>query len=121
VYDRKNAVDLESQWFYRWIRDTYAWHVVAQFGLLFALGGLPALVWGGALRIVWVYHVTWFVNSASHVWGSQTYNTGDLSRNNWWVGLLAFGEGEPGEEGRGWGGQGGEGDVGMDVQQTIQR
>jgi fatty-acid desaturase len=32
-----------------------------------------------------VYHVTWFVNSAAHVWGSQSYNTGDLSRNNWWV------------------------------------
>ena len=23
----------------------------------------------------------------------QEYNTGDLSRNNWWVGILAFGEG----------------------------
>ena len=35
----------------------------------------------------------WFVNSACHVWGNQQYNTGDLSRNNWWVGILAFGEG----------------------------
>jgi len=24
---------------------------------------------------------------------AQTYNTGDQSRNNWWVALLAFGEG----------------------------
>ena len=23
----------------------------------------------------------------------QAYNTGDLSKNNWWVGILAFGEG----------------------------
>ena len=37
--------------------------------------------------------VTWFVNSVCHVWGSQTYDAGDLSRNNWWVGILAFGEG----------------------------
>ena len=36
---------------------------------------------------------TWFVNSASHVWGRQEYATGDASRNNWWVGFLAFGEG----------------------------
>lgn len=36
-----------------------------------------------AVRTVWVYHITWFVNSASHVWGSQKWNTGDLSRNNW--------------------------------------
>lgn len=43
--------------------------------------------------MVWVYHITWFVNSAAHVWGYQSYNTGDLSRNNWWVGILAWGEG----------------------------
>jgi stearoyl-CoA desaturase (delta-9 desaturase) len=93
VYDRKNAADMEAQPFYRWIRDTYGWHVVAQFAALYALGGLGAVVWGGALRMVWVYHITWFVNSASHVWGYQDYATGDQSRNNWWVALLAFGEG----------------------------
>jgi len=93
VGDRSNATDMESQWFYRWLAQTWPWHVVGQFALLFALGGLPALVWGGALRLCWVYHITWFVNSASHVWGNQTYNTGDLSRNNWWVGIIAFGEG----------------------------
>lgn len=93
VYNRNNASDMEAQWYYRMLRDTYAWHVVAQFAALFLIGGLPAVIWGGALRIVWVWHVTWFVNSASHVWGDQTYNTGDLSRNNWWVGLLAWGEG----------------------------
>ena len=27
------------------------------------------------------------------MWGSQTYDAGDLSRNNWLVGILAFGEG----------------------------
>ena len=83
VGNRNNASDLQAQWFYRWLQSTWQWHVVGQFAALFALGGLPALVWGGALRIVWVYHITWFVNSASHVWGSQTFNTGDLSRNNW--------------------------------------
>ncbi|XP_027344671.1 palmitoyl-monogalactosyldiacylglycerol delta-7 desaturase, chloroplastic-like isoform X2 [Abrus precatorius] len=45
------------------------------------------------VRIVWVYHITWLVNSACHVWGKQAWNTRDLSRNNWWVALLAFGEG----------------------------
>lgn len=93
VHDQNNAKDMESQAWYRWIRDTYAWHVVAQLAALYAIGGLGAVVWGGALRMVWVYHITWFVNSASHCWGKQTYNTGDLSRNNWWVGILAWGEG----------------------------
>jgi hypothetical protein len=53
------------------------------FAGLYLLGGVPAMVWGGCLRLCWVYHITWFVNSAAHVWGDQTYNTGDLSRNNW--------------------------------------
>jgi len=36
--------------------------------------------------MVWVYHITWAVNSVTHVWGNVQYKTGDLSRNNWWVG-----------------------------------
>ncbi len=68
---RGNTADLDAQPFYRFIQRTYGWHVVAMFGALFAAGGLPALVWGGALRAVWVYHITWFVNSASHCWGYQ--------------------------------------------------
>ena len=46
-----------------------------------------------AVRMVIVFHVTWFVNSASHIWGYRNYDTTDNSRNLWWVGLLAFGEG----------------------------
>ncbi|GIM04138.1 hypothetical protein Vretimale_8750 [Volvox reticuliferus] len=93
VSNRSNADDLESQWYYRFLRDTYGWHVAAQFAVLYLAGGFPAMVWGGALRMVWVWHITWFVNSASHCWGYQDYDTGDLSKNNWWVGILAFGEG----------------------------
>lgn len=74
---------MEAQPFYRFIQRTYGWHVVGMFAGLWLLGGLPALVWGGALRVAWVYHITWFVNSASHCWGTQSYATGDLSRNNW--------------------------------------
>ena len=37
----------------------------------------------GVVSVEQVYHVTWFVNSASHVWGNQAFNTGDQSRNNW--------------------------------------
>ncbi len=73
---RGNTSDLEAQPFYTWIKKTYPWHVVGQLAGLFLFGGLPALVWAGALRIAWVYHITWFVNSASHVWGRQSYNTG---------------------------------------------
>lgn len=55
--------------------------------------GISFVVWGMFVRLVYVFHVTWFVNSASHMWGYRNYETTDDSRNLWWVGLLAFGEG----------------------------
>ncbi len=55
--------------------------------------GISFVVWGMFVRVVYVFHVTWFVNSATHLWGYRTYETTDDSRNLWWVGLLAFGEG----------------------------
>ena len=60
---------------------------------LYAMGGWNYVVWGMFVRSVLVYHSTWFVNSASHVWGYRSYQTSDGSRNNWWVALLTFGEG----------------------------
>ena len=66
--------------------------LVSHYLLMLAVGGLPALCWR-CFATAALYHVTWFVNSASHLWGEQTYATGDQSRNNWWVGWLAFGEG----------------------------
>ena len=76
VSNRSNVADMSCQPFYTWIQKTYTWHVVGLFAALYALGGFPAMVWGGALRIAWVYHITWFVNSASHCWGYQSYKTG---------------------------------------------
>lgn len=55
--------------------------------------GMSFVVWGMFVRLVGVLHVTWFVNSASHIWGYRNYETTDDSRNLWWVGLLAYGEG----------------------------
>jgi fatty-acid desaturase len=66
-------------------------------GAGYAFGGTPMalswLVWAVCLRMVGVLHVTWFVNSASHMWGYKNYETRDDSRNLWWVGILAYGEG----------------------------
>lgn len=55
--------------------------------------GLSLLVWGVILRTVAVWHITWSVNSLTHLFGYQNYQTGEHSRNNWLVGLLAVGEG----------------------------
>lgn len=55
--------------------------------------GMSWLVWGVFVRTVFVLHGTWSVNSLSHTFGYQNYDTGDASRNNWLVALLSHGEG----------------------------
>ncbi|WP_242527446.1 acyl-CoA desaturase [Ktedonosporobacter rubrisoli] len=59
----------------------------------FALGGWTGLLWGGLVRIFLTHHVTWSVNSICHTFGKREFETNDMSRNEWIVGLLAFGEG----------------------------
>ncbi len=54
---------------------------------------LSWLVYGVCLRMVLVLHTTWFVNSASHMFGYRNYETRDQSRNLWWVAIIAYGEG----------------------------
>lgn len=61
-------------------------HDAAQFGA-------SLLVWGAVLRTVVVWHMTWSVNSVTHVWGYRNYATPDVSRNNLLVGLVVGGEG----------------------------
>lgn len=60
---------------------------------LLLVGGLDMLLWGLCVRMVFAYHSTWFVNSATHLWGYRNYETTDQSRNLWWVAILAYGEG----------------------------
>ena len=60
---------------------------------LYAWGGWALVYWGVFLRIIVTLHVTWLVNSAAHTWGYRTFDTPEGSRNCWWVGLLAWGEG----------------------------
>ena len=55
--------------------------------------GLSWLIWGVAFRVVYVWHITWSVNSLSHMFGYRNYETKDVSRNNWFVALITGGEG----------------------------
>jgi fatty-acid desaturase len=54
---------------------------------------LSVLVWGVVARTVYVWHVSAFVNSVSHLWGYRNFETNDDSRNNLFVGYYAHGEG----------------------------
>jgi stearoyl-CoA desaturase (delta-9 desaturase) len=55
--------------------------------------GASLVVWAVFVRTVATWHITWSVNSVTHVWGYQNYDTGDNSRNNILVGLWSNGEG----------------------------
>jgi len=61
--------------------------------ILFAIGGWSWVIWGIFVRLVLVFHVTWFVNSATHKFGYKSHESNDNSTNCWWVALLTFGEG----------------------------
>ena len=55
--------------------------------------GISWALWSTIFRVVFVYHGTWFVNSAAHTWGYRNYKTTDGSTNLWWVAIWSFGEG----------------------------
>jgi stearoyl-CoA desaturase (delta-9 desaturase) len=98
-YYERYTKDLSKDPFHRFLE---RWHIFLPLtlaGLLFVLGevwesaGLSWFVWGIFVRTALLYHATWLVNSAAHLWGYQSHNTKDRSTNLWWVALLTLGEG----------------------------
>ena len=55
-------------------------------------GALTGLLWGGFVRIFFVHHVTWSVNSVCHFLGSRRFETDDHSTNVFWLALPSLGE-----------------------------
>jgi stearoyl-CoA desaturase (delta-9 desaturase) len=56
------------------------------------LGAFTGLLWGGLVRIFFVHHVTWSVNSVCHFLGSRRFDTDDRSTNVFWLALPSLGE-----------------------------
>ena len=77
----------------RWINEYHWVPPLALAFLCFAVGGWAGLVWGFAVSTTVLWHATYMVNSAAHVWGARRYETDDTSKNNWWVALITMGEG----------------------------
>jgi fatty-acid desaturase len=85
--------DLAREPYYVWL-NKYHWIPLTAVGLtLFAFGGWSWLLWGAVLPATIGFHVTWMVNSVTHMWGTRRFPTSDDSRNNAWVALLTGGEG----------------------------
>ena len=55
-------------------------------------GALTGLLWGGLVRIFFVHHVTWSINSVCHFHGRRRFETSDRSTNVWWLAPASLGE-----------------------------
>jgi stearoyl-CoA desaturase (delta-9 desaturase) len=55
-------------------------------------GAATGLLWGGLVRIFFVHHVTWSVNSVCHYFGTRRFATEDHSTNVFWLALPSLGE-----------------------------
>jgi stearoyl-CoA desaturase (delta-9 desaturase) len=84
-----------------WVNQMYFAWVVLGLMLPAALGGLLTWSWAGALngfligglvRIFFVHHATWSINSICHTFGSRDHDNADASRNNPWLAIVTLGE-----------------------------
>jgi stearoyl-CoA desaturase (delta-9 desaturase) len=55
-------------------------------------GAATGFLWGGLVRIFFVHHVTWSVNSVCHYFGTRRFDTDDRSTNVFWLALPSLGE-----------------------------
>jgi stearoyl-CoA desaturase (Delta-9 desaturase) len=95
------APDLVADPVVRWVDGTFVFWALgglgAAFGLGWLIGGtltaaLTGLLWGGAVRILVLHHVTYSINSLCHFFGRRRFDTGDESRNLAWLSFLSLGE-----------------------------
>jgi stearoyl-CoA desaturase (delta-9 desaturase) len=84
---------LISSLFPLWLLATLA----IPYGLGWAIGGtsdaaLMGLLWGGPVRLFFVHHVTWSINSICHFHGLRRFDNDDYSTNVPWLAALSLGE-----------------------------
>src|SRR5215212_7941382 len=98
---RRFARDLLADPLLRVIDRTFFLWIAVSLALPFAFGwlvggtldaALTALLWGGAVRIFVLHHMTYSINSLCHYFGRRPFSTTDESRNLAWLALPTFGE-----------------------------
>jgi stearoyl-CoA desaturase (delta-9 desaturase) len=55
-------------------------------------GALEGALWGGAVRIFVLHHITWSINSVCHFFGTRRFAIEDQSTNVFWLAPFSFGE-----------------------------
>ncbi|MCB1702399.1 MAG: fatty acid desaturase [Pseudomonadales bacterium] len=97
--DFSNAKDLERDPIVVWQHRNYvALTLVMNLGLPLLLGIwhgdiIGTLLLVGLLRLVVNHHVTFFINSLAHFWGSRPYTESNSARDNGFLAFLTYGEG----------------------------
>jgi stearoyl-CoA desaturase (delta-9 desaturase) len=95
------APDLVRDPIVRFIDRTFVLWALAGLGAAFGLGvaiggtvvaGLTGLLWGGAIRMLFLHHVTYSINSICHFFGRRGFATPDHSGNVSWLALPSMGE-----------------------------
>src|SRR5204863_3068105 len=76
-----------------WLDRHWKLPVLTTAAACFLVGGWAGLIYGYCLASVIVKQSAYSVNSFGHLFGPQPYDTGDTSRNNWVLGLIALGDG----------------------------
>lgn len=82
-------------WQHRWYLPLV---LATNIGLPMLLGWIVGDFWGvfllaGVLRLVVSHHVTFFINSLAHMWGTQPYTDENSARDNWFLAMITYGEG----------------------------
>jgi stearoyl-CoA desaturase (delta-9 desaturase) len=95
------APDLQKDRVVSFVDRTFLFWAAVGLGIPFGLGvaiggtietGLTGLLWGGAVRVFVLHHVTYSINSLCHVFGKRNFETDDESRNLAWLAPLSLGE-----------------------------
>jgi stearoyl-CoA desaturase (delta-9 desaturase) len=76
-----------------WLNRFHAVPALVALVVMWLLGGVPWMFYGGVVSTVLLWHGTFTINSLSHIFGSRRYVTSDTSRNNFVLALLTMGEG----------------------------
>lgn len=97
----KYAPDIAGDKDLNWISKHFSVFVISSLLLPAVLGGLitwswmgavTAFFWAGLVRVAFVHHVTWSINSICHVFGNRPFTSRDLSSNVAWLAIPSLGE-----------------------------
>jgi stearoyl-CoA desaturase (delta-9 desaturase) len=97
----KYAPDIAADKDLNWISKHFSVFVISSLLLPAVLGGLitwswmgalTAFFWAGLVRVAFVHHVTWSINSICHVFGNRPFTSRELSSNVAWLAIPSLGE-----------------------------